>query len=45
MDPVKSVQMLKENDSMAEEVVLMYDEIYLQKREYMLTNNAIYTEE
>ena len=34
MDPVKCVQMLKKkNDSMSEEVVPIYDEMYLQKRE------------
>ena len=35
VDPVKSVHMFKENDSMSEEVILKYDEMYLKKSEDM----------
>ena len=48
MDPVTSVQMLKENCSISEEVILMYDEMYLQKSEEYVGGHlveAIYTEE
>ena len=45
MNPVKSVQILKENDSMSEEVVLMCDEMYLQKSEDMIGNRLVGVDE